>query len=189
MRGKNKVCGYINDDEGLIQMITPVMSNWYILYISRPAVESLSFQKISTSYHTTSSSNLLLMLEIQIGFLAGLDLIHQEGHHNPLERTYGFRSIQVATTLGEEDGLLMTLRRILVSVKRPTGNSSMPLLKLEVPSFTKNMHVRTPTNPLEAEHHMFEMTQAGFPGCLGSTDATHVSLLNRAMLQWALEPA
>ena len=157
-------------------MITPVMSNWYILYISRPAVESLSFQKISTSYHTTSSSNLLLMLEIQIGFLAGLDLIHQEGHHNPLERTYGFRSIQVATTLGEEDGLLMTLRRILVSVKRPTGNSSMPLLKLEVPSFTKNMHVRTPTNPLEAEHHMFEMTQAGFPGCLGSTDATHVSI-------------
>jgi hypothetical protein len=97
VRGKNKVCGYINDDEGLIQMITPVMSNWYtgILYISRPAVESLSFQKISTSYHTTSSSNLLLMLEIQIGFLAGLDLIHQEGHHNPLERTYGFRSIQV----------------------------------------------------------------------------------------------
>jgi len=50
-------------------------------------------------------------------------------------------------------------------------------------------YVRTPTNPLEAEHHMFEMTQAGFPGCLGSTDATHVSLLNRAMLQWALEPA
>jgi hypothetical protein len=68
----------------------------------------------------------------------------------------------------------------------------MPLLKLEVPSFTKNMHVRTPTNPLEAEHHMFEMTQAGcFPwmSWLGSTDATHVSLLNRAMLQWALEPA
>jgi len=44
VRGKNKVCEYIND-KGLIQMITPVMSNWYILYISRPAVESLSFQK------------------------------------------------------------------------------------------------------------------------------------------------
>ena len=45
LRGKNKVCEYIND-KGLIQMITPVMSNWYyILYISRPAVESLSFQK------------------------------------------------------------------------------------------------------------------------------------------------
>ena len=27
------------NDKGLIQMITPVMSNWYILYISRPAVE------------------------------------------------------------------------------------------------------------------------------------------------------
>ena len=38
-------------------------------------------------------------------------------------------------------------------------------------------YVRTPTNPLESEHHMFEMTQAGFPGCLaGSTDATHVSI-------------
>jgi len=40
VRGKYKVCEYIND-KGLIQMITPVMSNWYILYISRPAVESL----------------------------------------------------------------------------------------------------------------------------------------------------
>ena len=37
-----------------------------------------------------------------------------------------------------------------------------------------NQHVCEPTTPAEAEHHMHEMATAGFPGCLGSTDATHI---------------
>ena len=37
-------------------------------------------------------------------------------------------------------------------------------------------YVRTPSNAAEAATHMVEMVAAGFPGCIGSTDATHVLL-------------
>lgn len=35
-------------------------------------------------------------------------------------------------------------------------------------------HVITPTHQADAITHMHEMTQAGFPGCPGSTDATNI---------------
>ena len=39
-----------------------------------------------------------------------------------------------------------------------------------------NKYVITPTTSEEAKTHTTEMTMAGFPGCIGSTDATHVAM-------------
>jgi hypothetical protein len=39
-----------------------------------------------------------------------------------------------------------------------------------------NRYVKTPSSEEEIRNHMFEMEQAGFHGCIGSTDATHIML-------------
>ena len=43
-------------------------------------------------------------------------------------------------------------------------------------------HVVTPTTVEEAEHHSCDFRKAGFPGCVSSTDATHIALDN--CLHW-----
>ena len=113
------------------------------------------------------------MLEIQIGFLAGLDLMQQEGHHHPLNLWFW-----------EHSGSYLGRGWTFDDIEENTGISQETHRQffhafIEVGStILYKKYVRTPTNPLETEHHMFEMTQAGsgFPGCLGSTDATHVSI-------------
>ena len=37
-------------------------------------------------------------------------------------------------------------------------------------------YVRTPSNPQEAAAHTVEFEMAGFPGCVGSSDATHITI-------------
>ena len=39
-----------------------------------------------------------------------------------------------------------------------------------------SMHVITPVNLAEAQTNMTEYTEAGFPGCVGSTDCTHITM-------------
>jgi hypothetical protein len=41
-------------------------------------------------------------------------------------------------------------------------------------TFLYDQYVVPPSTPDEAKEHMLEMEQAGLPGCLGSTDGTHV---------------
>jgi hypothetical protein len=36
-------------------------------------------------------------------------------------------------------------------------------------------HVSTPVNLAEAQSNMAEYTEGGFPGCVGSTDCTHIT--------------
>ena len=150
VRGKYKVCEYIND-KGLIQMITPVMSNWYyILYISRPAVESLSFQKKFRRRFRLPHNQFLQFV---------VDARDSNWFPRWTRPGWTFDDIEENTGISQE-----THRQFFHTF-------------IEVGStILYKKYVRTPTNPLEAEHHMFEMTQAGFPGCLGSTDATHVSI-------------
>ena len=38
-----------------------------------------------------------------------------------------------------------------------------------------SMHVSTPVNLAEAQSNMAEYTETGFPGCVGSTDCTHIT--------------
>ena len=38
------------------------------------------------------------------------------------------------------------------------------------------MHVSTPVNLAEAQSIMAEYTEAGFPGCVGLTDCTHITM-------------
>ena len=172
VRGKNKVCEYIND-KGLIQMITPVMSNWYILYISRPAVESLSFQKkFRRRFRLPHNQFLQFVVDARdsnwfprwtrpdaTGRASSPLELMVLGAFRYLGRGWTFDDIEENTGISQE-----THRQFFHAF-------------IEVGStILYKKYVRTPTNPLEAEHHMFEMTQAGFPGCLGSTDATHVSI-------------
>ena len=64
--------------------------------------------------------------------------------------------------------------KTLVLAKKHTNSFFINLLKLVVPSYFRKMLLLL-LNAAEAARHMHEiMAIAGFPGCLGSTDATHI---------------
>ncbi len=71
-------------------------------------------------------------------------------------------------------GLLMTVKSRLQLTRMFIVVFFKFSSNLEVLCYTKNEWVLTPVNLPEAKLNMYKYTQAGFPGCVGSSDRTHI---------------
>ncbi|KAI2512197.1 Plant transposon protein [Fragilaria crotonensis] len=169
-RGRTNVCEYI-DADGQLHRLTPFKSNWYLLYILHPATTQRTFQK-------------KFRRRFRLPFLQFLELLAESKEKNwfprwtsrdacgkpssPLAlmilgalrylgRGWTFDDIEESTGIDEET------HRQFFHCFIEVGSSHL---------FKK--YVLQPLTLTDAHNHMREMQIAGFPGCIGSCDATHV---------------
>lgn len=169
---RSAVLEYI-DDDGVLKPLPPSKSSWYILYVNNPALGSRSFRKkfrrcFQLPYQQFSE----LVQDIQ-----------QSGHFkrwtskdafgkksSPIElmvlgalrymgRGLTFDDLEEATAVSEE------VHRNFFHRFIDYGSTIL-----------FDRHVRMPSNAEEIRSCMHEMKQAGFNGCIGSMDATHIVL-------------
>jgi hypothetical protein len=170
LRGRLTVCQYI-DDEGILQQITPFKSNWYFQYILHPATSQASFfKKFRRRFRIPYPQFLELIQDCKANnWFPRWNSKDATGRpSSPLElmilgalrylgRGWTFDDIEENTGIDEET------HRQFFHCFIDVGST-----------FLYQKYVVVPTNPEQAANHTHEMNIAGFPGCIGSTDATHI---------------
>lgn len=169
---KKAVLEYI-DDDGIRRAVPPKQSTWYIQYVSNPAFSPGFHKKFRRRFRVPFQQFKELVEDAkESGYFdrwTSVDATKKES--SPIElmilgslryigRGWTFDDLEEVTAVSEET------HRSFFHVFIDYGNSVL-----------FDRHVKTPTNEEEIiRHHMYEMEQAGFHGCIGSTDATHVML-------------
>ncbi len=169
-RSSSTVCEYI-DSDGVLRRLLPHDSNWYFLYVrASSSKNTIIGKKIRRRFRLPYNSYLELLEEAKakdwfpcwtrapkIGRSCSPLELMILGALRYLGRGWTFDNIEESTGIDEE-----THRQFLhLFIK----NGSTALYEKSV---------RTPGTVAEAPHHTHKMEIAGFPGCISSTDATHI---------------
>lgn len=172
-RSRNRgraVLEYI-DDDGIRQPLPPTKSTWYTLYVNNPALNNRRFRKkfrrrFRVPYQ--QYSELLDDVKQSGRFKRWMSKDALGKDSSPIEllvlgamrylgRGLTFDDLEEATAVSED------VHRNFFHRFIDYGNTVL-----------FDRHVKTPSNAEEIESCMHEMKQAGFNGCIGSMDATHV---------------
>jgi hypothetical protein len=170
LRGRLTVGQYI-DEQGILQRITPYKSNWYFQYILHPATSQASFfKKFRRRFRIPYPQFLEFVQDCKANnwFKRWTSKDATGKPSSPLElmllgalrylgRGWTFDDLEENTGIDEET------HRQFFHCFIDVGST-----------FLYQKYVVMPTNPEQAANHMYEMNIAGFPGCIGSTDATHI---------------
>jgi hypothetical protein len=169
-RGRTIVCEYI-DADGQNHCLTPVKSDWYLLYTLNPASTRCTFQK-------------KFRRRFRLPYLQFLELVAESRAKNwfpwwtsrdawrkplsPLalmilgalrDFSRGWTYDDIEESTGIDEGTHRQFFHCFIEV----GSSNL---------FKK--YVLEPVMLTDAHNHMHEMQLAGFPRCIGSCNATHV---------------
>lgn len=168
-----------NTDE-LIQ-VTPKMSVWYQTYVNSPDIENNKFiirfrRRFRCCYSSYQKLLVLIKEDSVFDRWHRHDAIGREpspfellllGALRYLGRGWTFDDLEESTSISEE------CHRQFFHVFLKWGSTAL-----------FNKLVIAPANANEASTHMHEMQQAGFDGCVGSVDATHVGMMRCPYVRW-----
>jgi hypothetical protein len=163
----------ILDENGNRVPLTPKMSNWYQLYVNEPDITNKKFHlKFRRRFRVPFEQYQELLAEATNCELfkrwtrkdaAGKDssplALLVLGGLRYLGRGWTFDDLEESTAIDEE-----THRQFF---HKFIEFGSTVLFE---------RHVQIPTTTEEAKEHMHEFAEAGFAGCVGSMDATHILL-------------
>lgn len=170
---------YLEDENHVRIYLYPKQTFWYKLYVVCPNLDSPKFQKKFRRRFRLPYGSYKQLLQAVVAaedddgipfFRAWMSFDATGKPSSPIEllllgslrylgRGFTFDDIEEATCISEE-----THRRFF-AVFIKFGRAVL------YPKW-----VRLPKTALEADNHMHEMCTAGFHGCVGSSDATHVLL-------------
>ena len=193
---KRRKLEYIDPITNEIRELTPQVSNWYVQYISSPNLSSRKWRKrfrrvssiiVAAKHLLTNLTNYCILGQrFRVPYEDFLDLLQQMkedpvfnrwlrkdavgkpatpiellllGSLRYLGRGWTFDCLQEATAVSEET------HRVFFHVFIRWGNSTL---------FEK--HVSSSFQAHQMTQQLDDMKAAGFPGCIGSTDATNIGL-------------
>jgi hypothetical protein len=177
-RGINR----IRNPDGLIVIITPKMSSWYITYVVDPRLECNKFvDKFRRRFRCSYQSFQILLTQVKesYGFNRWhntLDTIGREcspiellllGTLRYLGQGWNFEDLEEATSISEE------IHRVFFHIYIKWGKTKL---------FPK--YVTMPTTINDIRTHVGEFEEAGLHGCIGSVDATHIGMLRCPYSRW-----
>lgn len=156
------------NEEGELEVITPRESWWYTLYVECPNLHDERFHKKFRRRFRMPYEQFCQLVE---------DAVEEEwfprwmkeksspiellllGSLRYLGRGFTFDDCEESTAISEE------VHRVFFHQFINIGSTIL-----------FDQHVRTPVSPQEAAAHTGEFEMAGFPGCVGSSDATHITI-------------
>jgi hypothetical protein len=160
------------NEDGELERIEPTESFWYLYYVQKPVLEDeRTMKKFRNRFRLPYSNFQQLVDECTESSLfdrwMSCDAIGRKstpiellvlGALRYLGRGWTFDDIEEATAVSKE------VHRVFFRQFIEYGSTIL-----------YEKHVNYPSNFEEAKQHMKEFTEAGLPGALGSTDATHVT--------------
>lgn len=164
---------YIRDDNGNIVRLTPTKSSWYAMYVLSPNINNEKWKK-------------KFRRRFRMPYEKYVDVVEE------LKEAEAFKQWSRFDAVGSPPSpiellVLGALRYIgrgwtFDDLEESTGISEETHRKFFHVFITYGStiwyerYVRWPSTAAEAEEHMHEMALAGFDGCVGSMDATHVGM-------------
>ena len=163
------------DENGCQHPFTPKSSLWYSIYIAHPNLDDDCFhQKFRIRFRLPylQFTELVASLEIEGTFVrwhvGSVSCIKKEATPISLLVLCSLRYLGRGWTfddLSENTAISIEVIRSFFHLFISHGSTVL-----------YNRYVRSPSTDAEARFHMEEYALAGFPGAVGSTDATHIML-------------